>query len=78
MSRAEEFAKKEGFLAGPVHDTIVRAYEQAITDFKADAIDGVIFGSMYFRQKNISLVNLTIEQYDKLKGFGEHVKVVIL
>ena len=34
MTRAEEFASKEGFLAGPVHDTIVRAYEQALKDAK--------------------------------------------
>ena len=37
MSRAEEFAKKEGFLAGPVHNTIVRAYEQAEKDFMEKA-----------------------------------------
>lgn len=43
-----------------------------------DAISGVIFGSRYFRQKNISLTNLSEEQYDKLKDFGEKVKVIII
>lgn len=43
-----------------------------------DAISGIIFGSRYFRQKNISLTNLSEEQYDKLKDFGERIKVIII
>lgn len=43
-----------------------------------DAISGFIFGSRYFRQKNISLTNLSEEQYDKLKDFGERIKVIII
>ena len=43
-----------------------------------DAISGFIFGSRYFRQKNISLINLSEEQYDKLKDFGERIKVIIV
>ena len=42
------------------------------------AISGIIFGSRYFRQKNISLTNLSEEQYDKLKDFGERIKVIII
>lgn len=41
-----------------------------------DAISGIIFGSRYFRQKNIALTNLSEEQYDKLQDFGERVKVI--
>ena len=86
MSKAEDKALE----AYPIdsyegHDDMYRqrgafakGYEQAMADLKADAIDGVIFGSKFFRQKNISLENLTVEQYDRLKDFGEHVKVVIL
>jgi hypothetical protein len=43
-----------------------------------DAISGFIFGSRYFRQKNISLTDLSEEQYDKLKDFGERIKVIII
>lgn len=43
-----------------------------------DAISGYIFGSRYFRQKNVSLTNLSEEQYDKLKDFEERVKVIII
>lgn len=42
------------------------------------AVSGTIFGSRYFRQKNISLTNLSEEQYDKLKDFGERIKVIII
>ena len=43
-----------------------------------DAISGFIFGSRYFRQKNISLIDIAEEQYDKVGDFGERVKVIII
>ena len=78
VALTDEWLKQERKEQLTYADAIKYGYEQAIEDIKADAIDGVIFGNKFFRQKNISLENLTVEQYDRLKGFGEHVKVVIL
>ena len=79
MSKAEEFAKKEGFLAGPVHDTIVRAYEQALKDLKDEGIERTVkvdAGGYPYIDCNIELYDYTKDM--QLAKKGDKVTVVIL
>ena len=66
------------FCGSEVESAYEEGYNEALKDIREDAIEGVIIGNAYFREKQIELPMLPVEQYDKIGDFGSKVKLVIL